>query len=51
MKTQKKKTFNLNKLQIAKFEYIDAIKGGTKTRTMNADCGGDTGQCIESFGC
>ncbi|MGH1386552.1 hypothetical protein [Kordia sp.] len=29
MKTQKKKTFSLNKLQIAKLEQTDFIKGGT----------------------
>jgi hypothetical protein len=51
MKTQKKKTFNLNKLRIVKFQHASSLKGGTKTRTMNEDCGGDTGQCVESYGC
>jgi hypothetical protein len=29
MKTQKKKTFNLNKFQVAKLAQTDLIKGGT----------------------
>ena len=55
MKTKKKKAFNLNKLQIAKFNYVDSVKGGgtktPRTRTQIEVCGGDTGECIESSGC
>lgn len=44
MKTQKKKTFNLNKLQIATLEQTDLIKGGTKGQAISneaeADCRG-----------
>jgi len=29
MKTQKKKTFNLNKLRIAELKQTDSIKGGS----------------------
>lgn len=43
MKTSKKKTFNLNKLQVAKLEQTDLIKGGSVGHYLSDDkddCGG-----------